>query len=63
MEKATIVGVDLQRTCSRCTARRTGRLFRKKLTRLQLHRFLADQPVCLVAMEVCTAAMILGCLN
>jgi hypothetical protein len=30
--------------------------FRKKLTRLQFHRFMAEQPVCLVAMEACGGA-------
>ena len=31
-------------------------LFRKKLSRLQFARFMADQPPCLVAMEACASA-------
>jgi transposase len=31
-------------------------LFRKKLTRPQFHRFMAEQPACPVAMEACGGA-------
>ena len=50
MEKATIIGVDL--------AADGTVLFRKKLTRLQSHRFMAEQPACLVAMEVCGGVLL-----
>ena len=57
MEKATIVGVDLAKNVFQLHGAADGTvLFRKKLTRLQFHRFMAEQPACLVAMEACGGA-------
>ena len=55
MEKATIIGVDLAKNVFQVhgAAADGTVLFRKKLTRPQFHRFMAEQPACLVAMEAC----------
>ncbi len=58
MEKATIIGVDLAKNVFQVhgAAADGTVLFRKKLTRPQFHHFMAEQPVCLVAMEACGGA-------
>ena len=58
VEKATIIGVDLAKNVFQVHGAATDGtvLFRKKLTRLQFHRFMAEQPACLVAMEACGGA-------
>lgn len=58
VEKATIIGVDLAKNVFQVhgAAADGTLLFRKKLTRLQFHRFMADQPACVVAMEACGGA-------
>jgi hypothetical protein len=58
VEKATIIGVDLGKHVFQVhgAAADGTVLFRKKLTRLQFHRFMAEQPACLVAMEACGGA-------
>ena len=58
MEKATIIGVDLAKNVFQVhgAAADGAVLLRKKLTRLQFHRFMAEQPACLVAMEACGGA-------
>jgi transposase len=58
VEKATIIGVDLAKNVFQVhgAAADGTVLFRKKLTRLQFHRFVAEQPACLVAMEACGGA-------
>ena len=58
VEKATIIGVDLAKNAFQLHGAAGDRtvLFRKKLTRLRFHRFMSDQPVCLVAMEACAGA-------
>jgi transposase len=58
VEKATIIGVDLAKNVFQVhgAAADGTVLFRKKLTRLQSHRSMAEQPGCLVAMEACGGA-------
>ncbi|MFV0292050.1 MAG: IS110 family transposase [Paracoccus sp. (in: a-proteobacteria)] len=58
MEKATIVGVDLAKNVFQLhgAAADGAVLFRKKLTRLQFRRFMAEHRSCLVAMEACGGA-------
>ena len=58
MEKVTIIGVDLAKNVFQVhgAAADGTVLFRKKLTRLQFHRFMAEQPACMVAMEACGGA-------
>ena len=58
MERTTIIGVDLAKNVFQVhgAAADGTVLFRKKLTRLQFHRFMAEQPACLVAMEACAGA-------
>ncbi len=58
MKKVSIIGVDLAKNVFQLHgAAADGMvLFRKKLTRLQCHRFTAEQPACLVAMEACGGA-------
>jgi len=53
MSDLTIIGVDLaKRVFQVHGASADGQvLFRKKLTRIQFERFMADQPHCVVAME------------
>ncbi len=58
VEKATIIGVDLAKNVFQVhgAAADGTVLYRKKLTRLQFHRFMAEQPACLVAMGACGGA-------
>ncbi len=58
MGKATIIGVDLAKNVFQVhgAAADGSVLFRKKLSRPQFARFMADQPPCLVAMEACASA-------
>ena len=54
----TIIGVDLAKNVFQVHgAAADGSVeFRKKLSRLQFARFMADQPLCLVAVEACASA-------
>lgn len=54
----TIIGVDLaKRVFQLHGARTTGHVtFRKKLTREQFRRFMAEHPSCLVVFEACGSA-------
>ena len=58
MTKVSIIGVDLVKNVFQLHGAAPDRtvLFRKKLTGLQFHRFMAEQPACLVAMEACGGA-------
>ena len=58
MGEVTIIGVDLAKNVFQVHgAGADGSvLFRKKLSRPQFARFMADQPPCLVAMEACASA-------
>jgi len=58
MSDLTIIGVDLaKRVFQVHGASADGQvLFRKKLTRIQFERFMADQPHCVVAMEACATS-------
>jgi hypothetical protein len=58
VENSTIVGVDLAKNVFQLhgAAADGTVLFRKKLTRTQFHRFMADHPACVVAMEACGGA-------
>lgn len=58
MEKETVRGVDLAKNVFQIhgAAADGSVLFRKKLSRLQFARFMAEQPPCLVAMEACASA-------
>src|SRR6056297_3716985 len=58
MRKATIIGVDLAKNVLQVhgAAADGSVLFREKLSRPQFARFMAEQPPCRVAMEVCASA-------
>lgn len=58
MEEGTIIGLDPAKNVFQVhgAAADGAVLFRKKLSRLQFARFMADQPPCLVAMEACASA-------
>lgn len=58
MEEVTIIGVDLAKNVFHLHgARAEGQpVFRKKLSRLQFHKFMAGQAPCLVVMEACGGA-------
>ncbi|MCB8836118.1 IS110 family transposase [Aurantimonas sp. VKM B-3413] len=58
MGEATIIGVDLAKNVFQLhgAAADGSVVFRKKLSRPQLARFMAAQPPCLVAMEACASA-------
>ena len=58
MKKATIIGVDLAKNVFQLhgAAADGSVVFRKKLTRLQFQRFMADHPACTVVMEACGSA-------
>src|SRR5690606_554004 len=58
MGKVSIIGVDLAKNVFQVhgAAADGSVLFRKKLSRPQFARFMADQPPCLVAMEACASA-------
>ena len=57
MGKATIIGVDLAKNVFQVhgAAADGSVLFRKKLSRPQFARFMAEQAPCLVAMEACAS--------
>lgn len=56
MEEVSIIGVDMAKNVFQVHgATADGSvMFRKKLSRPQFTRFMAEQPPCLVAMEACT---------
>ena len=58
MGEATIVGVDVAKNVFQLhgAASDGSVVFRKKLSRLQFARFMAELPRCLVAMEACASA-------
>jgi transposase len=58
MDHATIIGIDLaKRVFHLHGASAEGSvIFRKKVSRIQLLPFLAEQPKCVVAMEACATA-------
>jgi transposase len=58
MGEVTIIGVDLAKNVFQVhgAAADGSVLFRKKLSRPQFARFMAEQPPCLVAMEACASA-------
>lgn len=58
MKEVTIIGIDLAKSVFQVhgAAVDGSTVFRKKLTRLQFVRFMAEQPACLVAMEACGSA-------
>ena len=58
MGEVTVIGVDLAKNVFQVhgAAADGSVLFRKKLSRPQFARFMADQPPCLVAMEACASA-------
>ncbi len=58
MEDVTIIGVDLAKSVFQVhgAAADGSAIFRKKLTRIQFAKFMADQPACIVAMEACGSA-------
>lgn len=58
MGEATIIGVDLAKNVFqlRGAAGDGSVVFRKKLSRLQFARFMAERSPCLVAMEACVSA-------
>jgi transposase len=58
MEKVTIIGVDLAKNVFQLhgAAADGSAVFRKKLSRVQLLKFIAAQPPCTVAMEACSGA-------
>ncbi|SLN77486.1 hypothetical protein ROA7023_04413 [Roseisalinus antarcticus] len=55
MEEVGIIGVDLTKNVFQVhgAAADGSVVFRKKLSRPQLVRFMAEQPQCLVVMEAC----------
>ena len=58
MKEVTIIGVDLAKNVFQLhgAASNGSVVFRKKLSRPQFARFMAEQSPCLVAMEVCASA-------
>ncbi len=58
MGEVTIIGVDLAKNVFQVhgAAADGSVVYRKKLSRPQFTRFMADQPPCLVAMEACASA-------
>ena len=58
MEEVSIIGVDLAKNVFQLhgAAADGAVVFRKKLSRLQFARFMADHPACEVAMEACPSA-------
>lgn len=58
VEEVTVIGIDLAKSVFQLHgAAASGRpVFRKKLSRAQLTRFMADHPPCLVAMEACASS-------
>ena len=55
MKEVTIIGVDLAKNVFQLhgAAADGSVVFRKKLTRVQFHKFMSGHPACLVAMEAC----------
>ena len=58
MEEVAIIGVDLAKNVFQLhgAAADGSAVFRKKLSRVQLRKFMAAQPPCTVAMEACSGA-------
>lgn len=58
MGEFSIIGVDLAKTVFQVqgSVADGSVVFRKKLSRPQFARFMADQPPCLVAMDACASA-------
>ena len=58
MSEVTIIGVDLAKNVFHLhgAAAVGSVVFRKKLTRVQFHKFMSAHPACLVAMEACGSA-------
>ncbi|WP_146591171.1 IS110 family transposase [Puniceibacterium confluentis] len=58
MEEVTVIGIDLAKSVFQLPgATVTGApMFRKKLSRAQVLKFLGEQPPCLVAMEACASS-------
>lgn len=58
VEEVTVIGIDLAKSVFQLHgADASGRpVFRKKLSRAQLTRFMAEHPPCLVAMEACASS-------
>lgn len=58
MEEVTVIGLDLAKSVFQLHgATATGTpMFRKKLSRAQVLKFLGEQPRCLVAMEACASS-------
>lgn len=58
MKEVTIIGVDLAKNVFQVhgAAADGSVVFRKKLTRVQFHKFMSGHPACLVAMEACGSA-------
>lgn len=57
MRKVSLIGVDLAKNVSQLhgVAADGPGVFRKKLSRPQFARLMAEQPPCLVAMEACAS--------
>lgn len=55
MKEVTIIGVDLAKNVFQVHGAATDGsvVFRKKLTRVQFHKFMLGHPACIVAMEAC----------
>ena len=58
MKEVTIIGVDLAKSVFQLhgAASDGAVVFRKKLTRVQFHKFMSERPACTVAMEACASA-------
>jgi transposase len=58
MNEVTMIGVDLAKNVFQLhgAAADGTVVFRKKLTRVQFHKFMSDQPTCIVVMEACGSA-------
>jgi len=58
MNNVTIIGVDLAKLVFQVHGAGSDGsvIYRKKLSRLQFSKFMADQPACVVAMEACGSA-------
>lgn len=55
MKEVTIIGVDLAKNVFQVhgAAADGSVIFRKKLTRVQFHKFMLGHPACILAMEAC----------
>lgn len=58
MNEVSIIGLDLVKTVFQAHGAGAGGLviFRRKLSRVQLLKYLTQQPSCVVAMEACASA-------